>query len=137
MSLEDFNAISTLFLKLGGIQCLKPTNRNTHKLLKTPYFSDLVMDAPCSWHFGLNTDLPALSSAPGSRETEMRLTRPGGCGSRPLSPVMSTGKLWEIITNTLRLGLMLIQRLYEFDKFDTNIVRLIDQSLVRLGTVKY
>ena len=72
-----------------------------------------------------------------THETRLMSGRQGGCGTRPLSPVMSTGKLWEIITNTLRLGLMLIQRLYEFDKFDTNIVRLIDQSLVRLGTVKY
>ena len=119
MCLRDFNAISTLFLKLGGIQCLKTTNRNTHKLLKTPYFSDLVMDAPCSWHFGLNTDRPAPRQ-PGSRETGMRVTRlregwrrggrGEGCDTRSLSPVMSTGKLWKIITNALRVGTIVVTK---------------------------
>ena len=79
MCLGDFNAISTLFLKLGGIQCLKPTNRNTHKLLKTPYFSDLVIDASCSWHFGLNTDLRTALSITGHAiwDTDTRDAGPG------------------------------------------------------------
>ena len=52
---------------------------------------------------------------------------------------MSTGKLWKIITDALRVGLIVVTKGFiGFDKFDINIVRLIDhQSLVRLGTVKY
>ena len=51
---------------------------------------------------------------------------------------MSTGKLWKIITNALRVGLIVVTKGFiGFDKFDINIVRLIDQTLVRLGTVKY
>ena len=105
MCLGDFNAISTLFLKLGGIQCLKPTNRNTHKLLKTPQFSDLVIDAACSWHFGLKTELKLRS-----REAKMRR----GDGMRVLDAgdiimylQISIGKLWEIITITVRVQIYL------------------------------
>ena len=50
---------------------------------------------------------------------------------------MSTGKLWKIITNALRVGTIDVTKGFiGFDKFDINIVRLIDHRLVRLGTVK-
>ena len=72
------------------------------------------------------------------REGWGRGGRGEGCDTRSLSPVMSTGKLWKIITNALRVGTIVVTKGFiGFDKFDINIVRLIDHRLVRLGTVKY